>query len=140
MAALYLHNALFTSEPPSHPPPSFARRPLSGRVPHDRQLSSQSSVTLHTSTSEHSHPTEPLLHGESSAYRDLLSRQPVHPSGAGTGWEAALSLDAEPVSTSERRRLSDLVLRKRMRRLRWASKSVLYLMGEAFPNIMDKIK
>ena len=131
MAALYLHNALFTTEPPSPPPPSISRRQHAGRVPHDRHISSQSSVTLHTSTSEHSHPTEPLLQGESSAYRDLLSRQPPHPSGPRTGWETALSLEAEPVSNSERRKLSDLSLRKRIRRLRWASKGVLYLMGEA---------
>ncbi|KAH8077102.1 hypothetical protein BXZ70DRAFT_707715 [Cristinia sonorae] len=127
MAALYLHNALFGNEPSS--PPPIHRRPLSGRDPHSRQLSSRSSVTIHASTSEHSHPTEPLLQGESSAYRDMLSRQPRYPSGVSSEWDTALSLDVEPASRRELQRLSEISLRKRIRRLRWASRSVLYLMG-----------
>ncbi|KAI0369331.1 hypothetical protein BV20DRAFT_1079338 [Pilatotrama ljubarskyi] len=124
-AAVFLHNAIFTTEPP--PPASLAHRAPNRRGPHDRQLSSVSSVTLQTSTSEHSHPTEPLIHpgsSESSVYLDLLARQPTHPSSPpprGLG----LTLQGDPVTPRERRNLWEQSVRKRLKRLRWAGRVLL---------------
>ena len=128
-AALYLHNALFASETPS--PPVMARRPSYGRLPHDRNLSSVSSTTLRTSTSEHSHPTEPLLHTpySDSAYHELLTRQSGHPDRPVAAWETALSLDSEPHSQREQRRIWELEVRKSLRRLRWFRRILLLVIG-----------
>ncbi|KAF9529109.1 hypothetical protein CPB83DRAFT_853238 [Crepidotus variabilis] len=52
MAAVYLHNALYSSNSPENPRDNLA---------HSRNLSSLSNTTLFTSTTHHSHPTEPLL-------------------------------------------------------------------------------
>lgn len=127
-AALYLHNALFAREPS---PPVIAYRPSYGRLPHDRHLSSISSMTLRTSVSEHSHPTEPLLHSpySESAYHELLARQPGHPDRPVSAWETALSLDSEPVSQREQRRSRELEVRKSLRRLRWLRRALLLLIG-----------
>ncbi|KAI0946294.1 hypothetical protein AcV7_010309 [Taiwanofungus camphoratus] len=131
MAALYLHQALFASEP--SPPPTLAHRSPGSRTPHDRQLSSVSSVTLRTTShSDHSHPTEPLLHppsSESSVYLDLLSRQPHHPDGSGSGPNTGLNLEGDPVTVSERRGHWERVVRKRLRRLRWTRRSLLVIIG-----------
>lgn len=133
MAALYLHQALFASEP--SPPPTLAHRSPGSRTPHDRQLSSVSSVTLRTTShSDHSHPTEPLLHppsSESSVYLDLLSRQPHHPDGSGSGPNTGLNLEGDPVTVSERRGHWERVVRKRLRRLRWTRRSLLVIIGKA---------
>ncbi|KAI0633025.1 hypothetical protein C8Q77DRAFT_1058952 [Trametes polyzona] len=125
-AAVFLHNAIFTTEPP--PPATLAHRAPNRRGgPHDRTLSSVSTVTLQTSTSEHSHPTEPLIHpgsSESSVYLDLLARQPTHPSSPparGPG----LTLQGDPVTPRERRSVWERSIRKRLRRLRWAGRALL---------------
>ncbi|KAH9853003.1 hypothetical protein C2E23DRAFT_824411 [Lenzites betulinus] len=128
-AAVFLHNAIFTADPP--PPASLAHRAPNRRGPHDRQLSSVSTVTLQTSTSEHSHPTEPLIHGhsESSVYLDLLARQPTHPSShppRGPG----LSLQGDPVTLRGRRSIWERSVRKRLKRLRWAGRVLLAVIGE----------
>ncbi|KAI0830298.1 hypothetical protein BC628DRAFT_1313857 [Trametes gibbosa] len=128
-AAVFLHNAIFTADPPPLPSASLAHRAPNRGGPHNRQLSSVSSVTLQTSTSEHSHPTEPLIHpgdSESSVYLDLLARQPTHPSRTsqppiGQG----LSLQGDPVTPRERRSVWERSVRKRLKRLRWAGRVLL---------------
>ncbi|KAH9943904.1 hypothetical protein B0H21DRAFT_747516 [Amylocystis lapponica] len=129
MAALYLHQALFATEPST---PIRAHRSLTVRSSHDRHLSSVSSATLRTSNSDHSQPTEPLLHpldSESSVYLDLLSRQPQHPAGPENGSHVGLSLEGDPVTLSERRSLWERVVRRRLRRLRWAKRILLAVIG-----------
>ncbi|OSX58038.1 hypothetical protein POSPLADRAFT_1061124 [Postia placenta MAD-698-R-SB12] len=135
MAALYLHQALFAPEPSVPPvlahtsPPSF-RHGSSIQV--DRHLSSVSSVTLRTaSTSDYSHPTEPLLRpldSEPSAYLDLLSTQPQYPNNHGTP-DAPLALDGDPVIPSERRSRWERRIRRRLRRLRWSRRTFLIIIG-----------
>ncbi|PSR73040.1 hypothetical protein PHLCEN_2v11144 [Hermanssonia centrifuga] len=128
MAALYLHQALFASDIP--PQPSIVHRIGS---PHEQQLSSISTGTLRTTTTDHSHPSEPLLHTpytESSVYLDLLSRQPLHPDEAArTSWVPTLSLESDPMTPRERRRLREEVKRKRIRRLKWV-KNILVGIAE----------
>ncbi|KAJ3557637.1 hypothetical protein NM688_g1369 [Phlebia brevispora] len=116
MAALYLHHALFAADP--QPPPSNAR------TLHDRQSSSFSTVTLRT-TSDYTHPTESLLqHDEptigSSAYLDILARQPLHPAEPRASWNTSLSLQPDPITPRERKRIKERALRRKLRRLRWA--------------------
>lgn len=68
MAAAYLNNALYAPEV-SEP---------QGAFPHIRNLSTVSSATLHTSTTLHSPPTEPLLPPSApgaEGYYEVLSRQ-----------------------------------------------------------------
>lgn len=114
MAALYLHHALFASD--ASPPSSAAR------AYHDRQTSSFSqSVTLQT-TSEYSHPREPLQQREelsigSSAYPDLLTRQRGHPAEPQASANTGLSLLLGPITPKERKRLRERILRKELRRL-----------------------
>ncbi|KAI0331335.1 hypothetical protein GY45DRAFT_629593 [Cubamyces sp. BRFM 1775] len=131
-AAVFLHNAIFTTEPP--PPASLAHRGHASpphhhrRGPHTRQLSSVSSVTLQTSTSEHSHPTEPLIHpgsSESSVYLDLLARQPTHPSSPPPTSTRGLTLQGDPVTPRERRNIWEKAIRRRLKRLRWAGRVLL---------------
>ncbi|KAJ2965894.1 hypothetical protein NUW54_g13963 [Trametes sanguinea] len=138
-AAVFLHNAIFTNEPPA-PPASIAPRVSIGststghgrssnhrRGPHMRQLSSVSSVTLQTSTSEHSHPTEPLIHpgsSESSVYLDLLARQPTHPSSPPPTRGTGLTLQGDPVTQRERRNIWERAVRRRLQRLRWAGRAL----------------
>ncbi|GJE88987.1 hypothetical protein PsYK624_050760 [Phanerochaete sordida] len=118
MAALYLHQALFANDTP---PPSA--QPLrNSRGPHDLSLSG---VTLRTSTSEGSHPTEPLLngpYGPSAAYQDILASQPVYSESHRASWTTALSLAGDPLSATERKRHWELQIRAKLRRLRWAKR------------------
>ncbi|CAL1698185.1 unnamed protein product [Somion occarium] len=128
MAALYLHNALFANDPPQTP--SLAHRASSSRTPHDRHLSSQSLVTLRTTTSEHSHPSEPLLHGaysESSGGHELLTRHPGYPNPPIPGLDP--TLESAALGQRERRRQWELAIRKRLRYLRWGKRSLLLLIG-----------
>ncbi|RDB17602.1 hypothetical protein Hypma_001041 [Hypsizygus marmoreus] len=114
MAALYLHNAIHAPEPSS----------VSWSAPstHQRNVSTVSNTTLHTSTSEFSHPTEPLLHSSTSeaiAYMDMLSRQPVHPgSRPHLGWTGSLSLEGDPITSRERKAFRDRFMKQRLRRLK----------------------
>lgn len=117
MCALYLHHALFSPEPSPLPT-------------HSRQTSSFSAFTIRTSTSD-SHPTEPLLtpsYGESSAYLDLLSRQPQHPDSPRR--IDALDLASEPPSERERRSKWESRIRKRIQRLRWMRRVLSAVIGE----------
>ena len=135
MAALYLHQALFSD--PSVPQTATTSSTRSSFA-QDRRLSAVSSVTLRTaSNSDHSHPTEPLLNPPdseaSSAYLELLARQPRHPSSPGTPEEAALCLEGGPVTLSERRSHWERRTRRRLRRLRWTKASLLCVIGEHSP-------
>ncbi|OJT11186.1 hypothetical protein TRAPUB_12293 [Trametes pubescens] len=130
-AAVFLHNAIFTTDPP--PPASLAHRAPNRRGPHDRTLSSVSTVTLTTSTSEHSHPTEPLIHpggSASSVYLDLLAQQPTHPDSAPGPRAQGLTLHGDAVTPRERRSLWERSVRKRLQRLRWAGRVLLGIICE----------
>jgi len=122
MAALYLHNAIYTAEHSENNSDSSS----SGKA---RRLRSLSAGTLRTIASDFSHPTEPLLHSstsESIAYRDLLSRQPAHPNGPRAGWDIGLDFSGDPTTLRERKIYRERLLRKRLRRLR-LGKAVLEL-------------
>ncbi|KAI0691808.1 hypothetical protein BC835DRAFT_1521174 [Cytidiella melzeri] len=108
MAALYLHQALFADETQPHRPT---------RAHQGRQLPSISSATLNT-VSENSHAPLVDTLAESSAYLDLLTRQPPHPSDGSPRTE--LSLQGDPLTDRERKRQWERVVRKRLRRLKWA--------------------
>lgn len=150
MAALYLHNALFTNDPPhiSAPPEQtsslthHARASTSSRttsshqhhqfIPHDRHQSTQSLVV-----SDNSHPSE-LLHGayteSSGGHERLVVRQSgshhVEVSPGHNSFPSMESEDPSPISARERRRQWEVTLRKRLRRIRWARRGVLLLIGE----------
>ncbi|KAA1474093.1 hypothetical protein DENSPDRAFT_840636 [Dentipellis sp. KUC8613] len=125
MSAIDLHNTLFSPEPTFQP-----RLVPERHGSHTRQQSSLSTTTLQTTTSRHSHPTEPLLHSssfDSYAYQDLLSRQPLHPDGPRAGWDLGLNLDGDPVTSREKKGYWEKITRKRLRRLR-TIKGVLELL------------
>ena len=127
MAALYLHQALFAND--SLPTPVQAHR--SSRGPHD--YPTLSAVTLRTSTSEHSHPTEPLLHGpypQDSAFQDILSSQPVYSESSRTSWNTGLSLSGDPLTPLERKSHRERLVRRKLRRLRWARRVLRGIIGE----------
>ena len=145
-AALFLHNAIFAADPPSPPAATAAilgagaHRAPNRRGPHahDRHLSSVSSITLQTSTSDHSHPTESLIHpdhlgsSESSVYLDLLARQPTHP-GSTTHLPdrtSGLSLQGDAVSPRERKERHEKEVRRRLRRLRLVQRVLWVIIGE----------
>ncbi|KAK0457018.1 uncharacterized protein EV420DRAFT_534501 [Desarmillaria tabescens] len=104
MAALYLHNAIFSPEPAELPPS------------HSRTIST---ATLRTIASDNSHPTEPLLNPlySGSAYLDLLERQPTHPRGPSPGWDMGLSLDDTP-TVRERKGYWEKAVRRRLKVLK----------------------
>lgn len=138
MAALYLHNAIFTPEASES---SIPASPDPYTPHHGRHRSSHSSFTVapsfRTSTSEFSHPTEPLLHPEisgSHAYSDLLSRQPAHPSGPQPGWDMGLSLVGDQPTMRERKDFWERTVKKRLRRLRFTKLAMEMLLG-AYSNI-----
>ncbi len=113
MAALYLHNAVFTPEPSEISRSSF---------PHSRNVSTISGTTLHASPSEQSHPAEPLLHPttpDSIAYIDLFSRQPTLVDESGPiEWGTNPTLFGDPPTLREKKRYWERALRKRLKRLR----------------------
>ena len=143
MAAVFLHNAIIAAEPPTPPPTVAQHAPPSTyapsmsratRVPHNRTLSSVSSVTLHTLPgSDNSHPTEPLMHpgdSGSTVYLELLARQPTHPSTPRRTAGPGLTLQGDPVTARERRVQRERAVRRRLRRLRWAQRALWAVVGE----------
>ncbi|KII90062.1 hypothetical protein PLICRDRAFT_40243 [Plicaturopsis crispa FD-325 SS-3] len=121
MAAIHLHNALFAPDPEDSTR-RVAHRSSSGSFAreHGRHTSSQSMATLRTSFSEHSYPTEPLLDPSNSgslAYRDLLARQPMHPSGPQPGWDLGLTLTGDQATMEERKGHWEERVRRRLRTL-----------------------
>ncbi|KAF8154224.1 hypothetical protein B0H34DRAFT_720981 [Crassisporium funariophilum] len=90
MAALYLHNAIYSRNPSEPQENTFA---------HSRNLSTISSATLQTSTTLHSQPHEPLLRPTSpraANYFNQLERIPRNPDGtpARLRWDDQLELDS----------------------------------------------
>ncbi|PCH43152.1 hypothetical protein WOLCODRAFT_74244 [Wolfiporia cocos MD-104 SS10] len=132
MAALYLHQALFTPEPSAPPILSQMNPVISSH--NDRRLSSISSATLRTaSTSDYSHPTESLLDPlspESAAYLDLLARQPNHPDSPGSPSAGALKLDGDPITPNEEKFLWERKVRRKLRRLRWTKRILLMVLSK----------
>lgn len=126
MAALYLHQALFANDTP--PPTAQPHRNSHGA--HDLSLSA---ATLRNSTSEHSYPTEPLLLGpyaSTPAYQDILANQPIYSEANRTSWATGLSLLGDPVTSTERKRHRERLVRRRLRRLRWAKRVLRSVIGE----------
>ena len=126
MAALYLHQALFANDTP----PPTAQPYRNSRGAYDLSLST---ATLRTSSSEHSHPTEPLLTGPyapSIAYQDILANQPVLSEANRTSWTTGLSLAGDPVTSTERKRQWERLVRKKLRRLRWAKRVLEAIIGK----------
>lgn len=126
MAALYLHQALFVNDTP----PPTAQPHRNSRGAHDLSLSG---VTLRTSTSEHSHPIEPLLNGPyapSAAYQDILASQPIYSESRRTSWTTGLSLSGDPMSSSERKRHWERLVRIKLRRLWWAKRVLKVVIGK----------
>ncbi|EKM52381.1 uncharacterized protein PHACADRAFT_176385 [Phanerochaete carnosa HHB-10118-sp] len=126
MAALYLHQALFVNDAPA--PTSQQNRTSRGM--YDLSLSG---VTLRTSTSESSHPTEPLLnglHAPSAAYLDILASQPIYYESNRTSWMTGLSLSDDLVLSSERKRQRERhLVHTKLRRLRWANHFLMSLIA-----------
>lgn len=131
MAALYLHQALFTQNPIT--PPAPARHSFSGHSSHGRHLSSVSSMTLRAPTPDHLLPTEPSLHSldsASSVYLGLLARQPQHPTAClRSGTRVALDLEGDPETIGERKSRWERAVRRRLRRLRWTKWILLVVIG-----------
>jgi len=98
MTALDLHNKLFTSMTDKHP-----------SVPLNRTLS----LTT-VQDSEQNSPT--TLNFHSSAYLDLLSRQPLHPDGP-RHWDLGLDFTGDPATAAECKSLADRTTRAKLRRL-----------------------
>lgn len=134
MAALYLHNAMFSPDTPHPPIPSSADIYT---PQHSRHRSSQSTATMtpssRTSGSEFSHPTEPLLQPDtygSMAYADILSRQPTHPNGPQPGWDMGLSLVGDQPTMDERKDFWERTVRRRLKRLRVTKGALELLIGK----------
>ncbi|KXN92542.1 hypothetical protein AN958_05397 [Leucoagaricus sp. SymC.cos] len=123
MAALYLHNAIFTPDPSE----------LAGGspFPHSRNVSTVSGTTLHAS--EHSHPSEPLLHPrtpDSLAYIDLFSRQAtLVDEPEPLEWGPHPTLLGDPPTLREMKNIWERRLRKRLRRLRYLMRSLEIIFG-----------
>ena len=156
MAALYLHNAIWSPEQPESAQwtPSSTTTTITatyGSNEHNnkkqdprppqrpRRIRSLSAGSLRTVPSDYNHPTEPLLRSgtsESIAYRDLLSRQPPHPDGPQAGWDVGLNLDGDPPTVQERRTHRELWLRRRLRRLRMAKATLEVIFGASSPLVV----
>ncbi|KAG1732658.1 uncharacterized protein EDB91DRAFT_1151335 [Suillus paluster] len=95
MAALCLHNALFTSES-------------------DKRLATPITRILSLTTIQEHNPTS--LTFNSPAYLDLLSRQPLHPDGP-RHWDLGLDLIGDPITAAECKSLEDRITKAKLRRL-----------------------
>jgi hypothetical protein len=143
MAALYLHHALFTPEPPLLPRrnPNSDTEPLPG-LPAVilRSASSVSTVTLRTSdTFKVSHHSEPLLDPVSpeatTAFLDIpiiSPRGPDHPPGPGSGWLNGPRLERDLSRASNGRWPLDGIWR-RLRRLKLLYALSYTVIGAARP-------
>jgi hypothetical protein len=137
MAALFLHNAIFSPESSQPPTPDTDIYNADIYSPHHRRnLSSQSTANVspfRLSQSEFSHPTEPLLHPDTSgflAYAELLSRQPTHPMGPQPGWDVGLSLMGDPPTMRERKDTWEQAVKRRLKRLSLTKGALELLMCE----------
>jgi hypothetical protein len=126
MAALYLHNAIFTPDPSES---------SLGLAPHARNISTVSTGTLRTIASDYSYPTQPLLHSaasESLTYLDLLNSQPPYPNEPHPGQDMRLKLDGDPTTMTEMKGRWEKRIRRRLRRLRLIKASLEVVMGGSF--------
>lgn len=128
MAAAYPNNALYTSEV-SEP---------RGAFPHSRNLSTVSSATLHTSTTLHSPPTEPLLPPSApgtEAYYEVLSRQSrgASRSSVHLRWDQNTTVDGTPPK-GESRGLWNRVVQVKLSRWKWLKAGLEAVIGE--PSIL----
>ncbi|KAI0263181.1 hypothetical protein BC834DRAFT_971467 [Gloeopeniophorella convolvens] len=89
-------------------------------------MSSLSMATL-TTTSHSHHPSEPLLH--STAYQEMLARQPLHPDAPHVAWSPDLLFGGDPVPRAEERGYWEMKLRRRLRRLRLLKGVLLSIIG-----------
>lgn len=112
MAALNLHRVIFTNEKPS-----------------DLPLRSASSF-LHPAPERDGSPTSHLF--ASSAYQDLIQRQPTHPDGPMSGWDLGLNLLGDPITAAEHKSLEDHQTKIRLRRLRAINITFELLFGMLF--------
>jgi hypothetical protein len=122
MAALNVHNAIFTADPAEVVPTPTAAL-------HSRTIST---VTLRTVASNEGHPTESLLGPSTSGsqvYMGLLARQPSYPDDP-PPLQIPLYLTGDPMSEHERRVLHEGVVRKRLKRLRGFKMSLEALKGK----------
>ncbi|KAF7759710.1 hypothetical protein Agabi119p4_11405 [Agaricus bisporus var. burnettii] len=126
MAALYLHNAIFT------PDPSEISR-SSSIFPHSRNVSTATATTLHANASEQSHTREPLLHSttsESWAYADPFSRQATLFNEPGRlEWGTHPPFLGDPPTLRETKIFWEKKIRKRMRRLRYLMRLLEVIFG-----------
>lgn len=113
MAAAYLNNAFYAPEV-SEP---------RGAFPHSRNISTVSSATLHTSTTLHSPPTEPLLPPSApgtEGYYEVLSRQSrgASRSSVHLRWDQSTAVDGTPLK-GEDRGLWNRVMQAKLSRWKW---------------------
>lgn len=97
MTALNLHHAIFANE-------KFSDLPL-------RSAAS----FLHPAPERDESPTSHLF--ASSAYQDLIQRQPTHPDGPMSGWDLGLNLLGDPMTASEYRSREDYQTKMKLRYL-----------------------
>ncbi|KAG8215194.1 hypothetical protein J3R82DRAFT_8729 [Butyriboletus roseoflavus] len=112
MAALNLHNAIFTNEKDS-----------------DLPLCSAASF-LHPAPERDQSPTGQLF--SSTAYQDLIQRQPTHPDGPTSGWDLGLNLLGDPITIAERKSLGDHQTKMKLRRLHVINVAFELLFGMPF--------
>ncbi|KAJ7163506.1 hypothetical protein C8R43DRAFT_1171594 [Mycena crocata] len=139
--ALQLHNSIWGSPTSEHGRDSFSG--LREGYNHDRDVNIQDDlVDSHTRVVSIASSQQPLLTAAAStsgspgstAYLDLLARQPVHPNAAlvtSTPIHTAppLSLAGDPLSLLERKATADARVRRRLRRLRLAIAAVEVVVG-----------
>lgn len=65
----------------------------------------------------------------SSAFQDLISRQPTHPDGPRAGWDLGLNLLGDPPTTAEYRSVEEHFVKNKLRRLRRATVAFEFLFG-----------
>jgi hypothetical protein len=125
MAAAYLNNAPYAPE---------ASEPR-GAFPHSRNLSTVSSATLHTSTTLHSPPTEPLLSPSApgaEGYYEVLSKQSrgANRSSAHLRWDQSTAVDGAPLKR-EKKGLWDRVMQVKLSRWKWLKAGLEAVIGES---------
>lgn len=126
MAALYLHNAIFTPEPSEIIKSSSI-------IPHSRNTSFATTTTLHGNTSELSHTDEPLLRSSTSdswSYMNPRSRQSDSVDrSAPLGWGSPPTLFEDPPTLRETQIFWKKKTQRRVKRLRYLMRSLEVLFG-----------
>jgi len=150
MAALYLHHALFTPEPPLLPQrnPNSDAEPLSSPPALIvRNTASISTLTLRASDiSKVSHNSEPLLDPAppeaTTAFLDIpitSLRDPDHPPDPGSGWLNGPRLERDLLRASNGRWQLRGIWR-RLRRLKLLYALSFTVIGAARPIYLDSVR